>query len=579
MRSYLSYHLSFLCIISLTLYAGTKEKALLSSLNPQSIEEHLALYELFPNSIEGQTAKKRAIELLFKSENPNTSLSVSAIKTLFEHKTECDTTTLRAIKNACSHLHNRKLKGYHAKTKEDILKLPAEEIDIAKAVFISTNTDPITRENQEAILDLMAMQILAQNPKTTEEMIDAINTLLFFELGYRFPPKSKLQGRVDEYTFLSSVMEAKKGICLGTVILYLAIAQRLGLPLEIITPPGHIFVRYRDDEKTINIETTARGIHLNDDTFKGLETKSLQKRSIKDVVGLAHVNAASKHLTQGNFKQAIQCYKKALHYLENDPHTLELLGYCYYALGDKNKAKTLLSQADDPHTLHKNSLLDDCMQERIDPHMLTIYFSDTKNTRKAMQKRCKALQKALENAPQFTAGHFALAIAWLELDREKEALQALETYLKVCQDDLAAAYYASALYLKRADYQKAWAHYQSAHAIAKKHGHKTKILKEVISEVIREDVHHLKLSSLMTITSVEISKDLHHAKVYMSVIGNEREKQNALNTLQKSAGKIGKIASKKVVLRFFPHLTFKIDDGVDKYMHIEELLNQVHGKK
>lgn len=105
------------------------------------------------------------------------------------------------------------------------------------------------------------------------------------------------------------------------------------------------------------------------------------------------------------------------------------------------------------------------------------------------------------------------------------------------------------------------------------------LLKEVISEVIHREVRNPHVNELVTVTRVDITKDLHYAKVYISVIGNKEEKQKTIDALQSAAGFIAVNASKKVVMRYFPSLTFKIDDAVDKHMRIEELLSQIHAKK
>lgn len=105
------------------------------------------------------------------------------------------------------------------------------------------------------------------------------------------------------------------------------------------------------------------------------------------------------------------------------------------------------------------------------------------------------------------------------------------------------------------------------------------LLKEVISEVIRRDVRNPHVNELVTVTRVDITKDLHYAKVYISVIGTAEDKTNTLNALQSAAGFIAVNASKKVVMRYFPSLTFKLDDAVDKHMRIETLLKEINDKK
>lgn len=105
------------------------------------------------------------------------------------------------------------------------------------------------------------------------------------------------------------------------------------------------------------------------------------------------------------------------------------------------------------------------------------------------------------------------------------------------------------------------------------------LLKEVISEVIKREVRNPHVNELMTVTRVEITKDLHYAKVYVSVIGTQEQKESTLKALQVAAGFIAVNSSKKVVMRYFPALTFKLDDSVDKQMRIEELLGEIRTKR
>lgn len=101
------------------------------------------------------------------------------------------------------------------------------------------------------------------------------------------------------------------------------------------------------------------------------------------------------------------------------------------------------------------------------------------------------------------------------------------------------------------------------------------LLKEVISDIIRKEVKHPGVAKLLTVTRVDITKDLHFAKVYISVIGTDQEKNETLEALQASAGFIAVQASKQVVMRYFPALTFKLDTSVEKHMRIEELLGKI----
>lgn len=102
------------------------------------------------------------------------------------------------------------------------------------------------------------------------------------------------------------------------------------------------------------------------------------------------------------------------------------------------------------------------------------------------------------------------------------------------------------------------------------------LLKEVISEVITKEVRDPRVAPLLTVTGVDISKDLHYAKVFVSVIGSPLEKEQTIEALQSAAGFIAVNSSKKVVMRYFPALTFKLDSSVDHQMRISSLLEKIH---
>jgi ribosome-binding factor A len=105
------------------------------------------------------------------------------------------------------------------------------------------------------------------------------------------------------------------------------------------------------------------------------------------------------------------------------------------------------------------------------------------------------------------------------------------------------------------------------------------LLKEVISDVVRRDVRNPHVNELLTITRADVSRDLHYAKIYVSIIGTPEQKAETLTALQSAAGFIAIQASRQVVMRYFPSLTFKLDDSVEKHLRIEELLHQVSTEK
>ena len=105
------------------------------------------------------------------------------------------------------------------------------------------------------------------------------------------------------------------------------------------------------------------------------------------------------------------------------------------------------------------------------------------------------------------------------------------------------------------------------------------LLKEVISEVIQKEVRNPHVNTFVTVTHVDTSADLHHAKVYISLIATDDEKEKVLAALQTAAGFIAVHAAKKVQLRYFPNLTFKLDTGLEEPLRIQELLAKIEQER
>lgn len=104
------------------------------------------------------------------------------------------------------------------------------------------------------------------------------------------------------------------------------------------------------------------------------------------------------------------------------------------------------------------------------------------------------------------------------------------------------------------------------------------LLREVISEVINKDVHNPNIAEFTSVTSVDISADLQNAKVYISVIGSDEDREKTVAALQTAAGFISVLSSKKVTMRYFPSLLFKEDKTADHYMKIESILQEINEK-
>jgi ribosome-binding factor A len=98
-------------------------------------------------------------------------------------------------------------------------------------------------------------------------------------------------------------------------------------------------------------------------------------------------------------------------------------------------------------------------------------------------------------------------------------------------------------------------------------------LRQEISLLIRSDVRDPRVG-LATITEVETSPELDHARVYITTLGDDEEKEAILSGLKSAAPFIRGQLGKRLRMRRIPELHFQIDKKLENAMRIESLLRE-----
>src|SRR5688500_17899678 len=99
------------------------------------------------------------------------------------------------------------------------------------------------------------------------------------------------------------------------------------------------------------------------------------------------------------------------------------------------------------------------------------------------------------------------------------------------------------------------------------------LLKEEIARVVRLEVKDPRVG-FITIMHVDVSPDLRHAKVFVSVMGVEEEKQATVEALQRASGFIRGRMGREITLKRLPELHFEVDRTLERAARIEELLDR-----
>lgn len=96
-------------------------------------------------------------------------------------------------------------------------------------------------------------------------------------------------------------------------------------------------------------------------------------------------------------------------------------------------------------------------------------------------------------------------------------------------------------------------------------------VREVLSDAIATDLKDPRVG-FVTVTSVKTSPDLRHARVYVSVLGDDQQREDSLLGLRSAHGYLQRRLASELRLKHTPTLVFEYDESVDRGMRIGELL-------
>lgn len=101
-----------------------------------------------------------------------------------------------------------------------------------------------------------------------------------------------------------------------------------------------------------------------------------------------------------------------------------------------------------------------------------------------------------------------------------------------------------------------------------------------ISKIISREIKDPRIHPMTSVVSVDVTPDLKYAKVFVSVLGSDEDKENTKKGLTSAASHIRSLLAKSLNLRNTPELTFVIDDsieyGVNMSKKIDDLVKSEH---
>lgn len=99
-------------------------------------------------------------------------------------------------------------------------------------------------------------------------------------------------------------------------------------------------------------------------------------------------------------------------------------------------------------------------------------------------------------------------------------------------------------------------------------------MKKELGEIIGRKIKDPRIG-FVTVTDVQVTGDLQQATVYISVLGDEEQRENTLKGLAKAKGFIRSEIGQRIRLRKTPEITFEFDESIDYGNRIDSLLYQI----
>jgi len=100
------------------------------------------------------------------------------------------------------------------------------------------------------------------------------------------------------------------------------------------------------------------------------------------------------------------------------------------------------------------------------------------------------------------------------------------------------------------------------------------LLKREIGEVIRREIP-VGEAGLITVNDVEVSSDLQAATVHIGILGSAEQQKKGLAQLDQHRKRIQGLVGKAVILKYTPHLRFKIDESIEQGNRVLKIIDEL----
>lgn len=224
----------------------------------------------------------------------------------------------------------------------EVISRPDEMVNLAEAaLLIAAETDPsVDVDRYLHQLDSLAHEASRSVLATPQgaERVARLNHFLFVEKGFIGNRESYYDPR---NSFLNQVLERRTGIPITLSVVYMEVAQRLGLPVRGVGFPGHFLTKYVGDPEIIidayfgqilseaECKDRLRAVLGRGATFN---RSYLKPASAKEILGRMLANLKQVYVQENDLTAALSCVDRMLLLTPDAPREIRDRGLIYEQL-------------------------------------------------------------------------------------------------------------------------------------------------------------------------------------------------------------------------------------------------------
>lgn len=100
-------------------------------------------------------------------------------------------------------------------------------------------------------------------------------------------------------------------------------------------------------------------------------------------------------------------------------------------------------------------------------------------------------------------------------------------------------------------------------------------IQQEVSVMISRDLKDRRVG-FVTVTGVRLTPDLRRARIFISPMGSDSEKEESLEALNHAAGWVRHELGQRIRTKFLPEIIFQLDTSQEYGDHIDRLIDEIH---